>query len=91
LRGESDASADPHWAPVCQPLSTRPSDLTPNTHKPTLSNQPRRRITVRKSRYDLGKKFFTNITPGYQQYPVVQLLPWTDPDAPGGWLIDGSW
>jgi hypothetical protein len=41
------------------------------------------RITVRKSRYDLGKKFFTNITPGYQQYPVVYLLPWTDPSAPG--------
>jgi hypothetical protein len=38
---------------------------------------------VRKSRYDLGKKFFTNITPGYQLYPTVLLLPWTDPDAPG--------
>ncbi|KIZ03620.1 glyoxal or galactose oxidase [Monoraphidium neglectum] len=41
-----------------------------------------KRITVRKSRYDLGKKFFTNITPGYQLYPTVLLLPWTDPDAP---------
>ncbi|GBF98436.1 hypothetical protein Rsub_11081 [Raphidocelis subcapitata] len=42
-----------------------------------------RGITVRKSRYDLGKSFFTNITPGYQLYPTVYLLPWTDPNAPG--------
>ena len=42
----------------------------------------RRRITTRKSRYDLGKSFFTNITPGYQLYPTVMLLPWTDPSAP---------
>jgi hypothetical protein len=38
---------------------------------------------LRKSRYDLGKKFFTNITPGYQLYPAVFLMPWSDPNAPG--------
>jgi len=42
-----------------------------------------RRIVARRSRYDLGKGFFTNVTPGYQLYPTVFLMPWTDPDAPG--------
>ncbi len=42
-----------------------------------------RSITIRKSRYDLGKSFFTNITPGYQLYPVVFLINWRDPAAPG--------
>lgn len=42
---------------------------------------------MRKSRYDLGKSFFTNITPGYQLYPTVLLLPWTDPSAPGDYFL----
>lgn len=40
-------------------------------------------IVVRKSRYDLGKSFFTNLTPGYQLYPAVFLLNWLDPNKPG--------
>jgi hypothetical protein len=44
-------------------------------------------ITVRKSKYDLGKKFFTNITPGYQLYPAVFLMPWTDPNAPDDYFL----
>ncbi|KAI8472424.1 MAG: hypothetical protein J3K34DRAFT_414131 [Monoraphidium minutum] len=46
-----------------------------------------KQITVRKSRYDLGKKFFTNITPGYQLYPTVLLLPWTDPNAQDDYFL----
>lgn len=46
-----------------------------------------RSITVRKSKYDLGKKFFTNITPGYQLYPAVFLMPWTDPNAPNDYFL----
>jgi hypothetical protein len=46
-----------------------------------------RSITVRKSKYDLGKKFFTNITPGYQLYPAVFLMPWTDPNAPDDYFL----
>jgi hypothetical protein len=42
-----------------------------------------RSIVVRKSRYDLGKSFFTNITPGYQLYPAVFLMNWVDPSKPG--------
>lgn len=42
-----------------------------------------KQIVARRSRYDLGKGFFTNVTPGYQLYPTVFLMPWTDPDAPG--------
>jgi len=49
---------------------------------PTNAQRQTDRITIRKSRYDLGKGFFTNITPGYQLYPTVLLLPWTDPNAP---------
>lgn len=44
-------------------------------------------ITVRKSRYDLGKSFFTNITPGYQLYPTVLLLPWRDASAPNDYFL----
>jgi hypothetical protein len=40
-------------------------------------------IVLRKSRYDLGKSFFTNITPGYQLYPAVFLMNWVDPAKPG--------
>lgn len=47
----------------------------------------KRQITLRKSRYDLGKGFFTNITPGYQLYPTVMLLPWTDPSAPNDYFL----
>jgi hypothetical protein len=46
-----------------------------------------RQIVARRSRYDLGKGFFTNVTPGYQLYPTVFLMPWTDPDAPGEWRV----
>lgn len=42
---------------------------------------------MRKSKYDLGKKFFTNITPGYQLYPAVFLMPWTDPSAPNDYFL----
>jgi hypothetical protein len=42
---------------------------------------------MRKSKYDLGKKFFTNITPGYQLYPAVFLMPWTDPAAPDDYFL----
>jgi hypothetical protein len=45
-------------------------------------------IVARRSRYDLGKGFFTNVTPGYQLYPTVFLMPWTDPDAPGEFCLE---
>lgn len=44
-------------------------------------------IVVRKSRYDLGKSFFTNITPGYQLYPAVFLMNWVDPAKPDDWFL----
>ena len=73
--------APPHVCRAQEPLRFQKTGRGPSHHAPG------RRITVRKSRYDLGKRFFTNVTPGYQQYPVVQLLPWADPDAPGAWLL----
>lgn len=53
----------------------------------SFSAVPYHSITVRKSKYDLGKKFFTNITPGYQLYPAVFLMPWTDPNAPDDYFL----
>lgn len=47
-------------------------------------------IVVRKSRYDLGKSFFTNITPGYQLYPAVFLMNWIDPAKPGKQAAESS-
>jgi hypothetical protein len=47
-------------------------------------------IVARRSKEQLGRRFFTNITPGYQLYPTVFLLPWTDPNAPGGWQQGGA-
>jgi hypothetical protein len=40
------------------------------------------RVVKSKDKYSLGKDFFTNVTPGYQLYPSVYYLPWTDPAAP---------
>jgi hypothetical protein len=66
---------------VCHPPPARTrARAHPGTHT-------RHSITLRKSKYDLGKKFFTNITPGYQLYPAVFLMPWTDPAAPGDFFL----
>jgi hypothetical protein len=74
----------PLGLPNPNPAPPRPTPPSPPpTPIPAPAHPPTPSITVRKSRYDLGKKFFTNITPGYQQYAVVYLLPWTDPSAPG--------
>ncbi len=40
------------------------------------------RIVASRSKQQLPKDFFTNLTPGYQLYPAIFLLPWTDPAAP---------
>jgi hypothetical protein len=69
------AAQNPAGLVTTQSAALNPPPLSP---RPPLSPS----ITVRKSRYDLGKSFFTNITPGYQLYPTVYLLPWTDPSAP---------
>ena len=65
----------------------------PATAKPAPSidvfDYRQKKITVSRSKYDLGKKFFTNITPGYQLYPTVFLLPWTDTSRPGAMMIEG--
>ncbi|KAF8059661.1 CA1 [Scenedesmus sp. PABB004] len=46
-----------------------------------------RSIVLRRSRYELGKSFFTNITPGYQLYPAVFLINWVDPAKPDDYFL----
>jgi hypothetical protein len=70
----------PRWEPPDTALAAPSAPACPfHPHLPS--------ITLRKSRYDLGKSFFTNITPGYQLYPTVLLLPWTDSSAPGDYFL----
>lgn len=46
------------------------------------------RVIASRNRFDLGKSFFVNYAALYQLYPTILLMPWTDPNRPGGGAAD---